>query len=895
MVFLICLFLCYFHEIILLKIKKMNGMKTRFSTLFFLLIAGSYMAVLNAQLQTARIFNNGMVLQCEREIPVWGNAGAGDTIVVTLNGTADSAIADEAGKWEANLPAMSAGGPYTMTIVSGNTTLTRTNVYLGDVWLAAGQSNMDYKLSQSEGGAAEIAAADNQTIRQFLVQNTLGNEPAEDVPSGSAWTAAVSASVGNFTAVGYYFAKYLQQDIGIPVGIINASRGGARIETFMSEGMLGYDEQDITLANGEAERQPTVCYNTMIHPLLQVPLKGIIWYQAESNGDNMEDALSYGHLFKKLIVSYRDLLGQGDIPFIWVQLPNQGAEAVESAPNAWDAWPKLREAQSKALVLPNTGEATTIDVGDVDIHPPKKEPVGQRLSLVARKVAYGEDLVYSGPRYKSHRLLEDGLVEIRFDHVGGGLVAKNAVNDSVHWFSMAGSDGILYKADAVVAADSVFVRSSQVPAPAIIRYAWEYNPVDVNFYNAEDLPAVPFLINAVNPGFGIQSFTANSTTIERGKSAVLSWIVYGASSVTLNGEPVDSVDGLRVLPGDTMVYILSAVNRNDAGDTDSDTVTINVIEPRPTILLKSDAGDMVPPETEITFTAELTIPDGLTIEKVEFFIDDVLLFSDTGAPYETKWTPPAAGEYAVKAFVTDGNGTVVESNTIDLVVTNLTVLTFEAENAARTGSGTVKNSASASGGKYVDMTDAWTLTFSGISIPETKEYQLSIRYLLNYESPKTQNLKINGTLVSAIEFTAPNNSTWMTHRMNVNLVAGDNEIVIEGVWNWMSFDYIAIAGEGLVGVKDLEADRNPGPVLSENIPNPFLQSTCISYSLPEPGHVLLEVYDINGKKIASLVNENKTAGTHSCWFVAGENLPHGVYMTRLTFNRNSITKRMVLK
>jgi Carbohydrate esterase, sialic acid-specific acetylesterase/Carbohydrate binding module (family 35)/Bacterial Ig domain/Secretion system C-terminal sorting domain len=873
----------------------MKGMKIRVIALLFLSISGYCLSVVNAQFQTARIFGNGMVLQREMDIPVWGAAGAGDTIIVTLNGSVDTAFADEAGKWEATLPAMSAGGPYTMTIVRGSTALTRTNVYIGDVWLASGQSNMEFKLSQSDGAAAEIAAANNQTIRQFLVQNNLGNEPAEDVPAGSAWTAAVSSSVGNFTAVGYYFAKYLQQDIGIPVGIINASKGGARIETFMSDEMLGYDEQDITLANGEAERQPTVAYNTLIHPLLRVPLKGIIWYQAESNGDNMEDALSYGHLFKKLIVSYRDLWNLGDIPFIWVQLPNQGAAAVESAPNAWDAWPKLREAQTKALVLPNTGEATTIDVGDVDIHPTKKEPVGQRLALVARKVAYGEDLVYSGPRFKGHTLSGDGSVKIGFDHVGGGLIAKNSAGDSIHWFSMAGSDGILHQAEAVITGDSVVVKSQQVPAPTLVRYAWEYNPVNVNFYNAEDLPAVPFMINTVNPAFGIQSFTASSTTIERGKSTVLSWTIYGASSVTLNGEPVDSIDGLRVLPGDTSVYILNAVNRNDAGDTDADTITINVIEPRPTIELTSDAGDMVAPETEITFTAKLTIPEGLTIVKVEFFIDDALLFTDTEAPYEALWTPPSAGEYIVKAVVTDANGAVVESNPIDLVVTNLTVLTFEAENAVRTGSGTVRNNATASGGKYVDMTDAWTLTFSGITVPETKEYQLSIRYLLNYDSPKTQNLKINGTLVKSIEFTAPNTSTWMTYRLDVTLVAGTNEIVIEGVWNWMSFDYIAIAGEGLVGIENIGTDRNSCLVLSQNEPNPFSQSTRIDYSLPESGHVMLEVYNIAGKKVASLVNEDKASGMHSCQFIAEENLPGGIYLARLTFNHNTITKRMVLK
>ncbi|MBN1416826.1 MAG: T9SS type A sorting domain-containing protein [Bacteroidales bacterium] len=871
-------------------------MYTRFlaTVIFFVLTMECFTPYANAQFQTARIFTSGMVLQRDLEIPVWGTAGVGDTVIVILNAVSDSAFADSEGKWEARLPVMTAGGPYTMTLVCKGNTLTRTNVYIGDVWLAAGQSNMEFKLSQSDGAAAEIAGASNDSLRQFLIQNTLGNEPAEDVPAGSAWTAAVSATVGNFTAVGYYFARDLQQVIGVPIGIINASKGGARIETFMSEEMLGYDEQDVTLASGENERQPTVAFNTLINPLLRVPMKGIIWYQAESNGDNMEDALSYGYLFKKLIVAYRNLWGLGDIPFLWVQLPSQGAAAVESSPNAWDAWPRLRAAQSRALALPNTGEATTIDVGDVDIHPTHKEPVGHRLSLVARKVAYGEDIVYSGPRYNGHTLSIDGRVKIGFDHTGGGLVAKNSVNDSIHWFSVATADGTLYPAKAVLEGDSVVVWNEEVTEPAIIRYAWEYNPENVNFYNAEDLPAVPFLINTVNPGFGIKSFTTTDSTIERWKSAVLSWEVYGTSSVTLNGEPVDSIDGIRIFPTDTTEYILIAVNRNNASNNIADTITINVIEPLPTITLKSDQGDIVDPGTEITFTADLTIPAGLTIVKVEFFVDDVLLFSDTEAPYETKWTTPDAGEYNIKAAVTDANSAVVESNTINLLVTNVSVLTFEAENAARTGSGTVKSSSLASGGKYVDMTDAWTLTFSGINVPETKEYQLSIRYLLNYESPKTQNLKINGTLFSSIEFTAPNTTTWMTYRLNIPLAAGENVIVIEGVWNWMSFDYIAIAGEGLTGIEDVEADQPADHVLIHNIPNPFSKSTRIVYSLAEPGHVLLEVYDMAGKEVTQLVNGIKMAGTHTCWFTTGGDLPDGVYLARLNFNNRVMARRMLL-
>jgi len=874
----------------------MNNSKIKIHIIVFAIIL--WMAFIttevDAQLQTARIFTNGMVLQRDMHIPVWGTAIAGDTVVVTLNGEADTVITNVQGKWQADLPAMSAGGPHSMTISNNTQTLTRTQVYIGDVWLASGQSNMAMKLSQSDSGAAEIAVVNNQTIRQFFVQTTLGNDTTEDVPSGSAWSPAISSTVGNFTAVGYYFARDLQRDISVPVGIINSSLGGARIETFMSKEMLGYDEQEVTLANGEPERQPTVAFNTMIHPLIRVPVKGIIWYQAESNGDNMNDAISYGPLFKKLIVSYRNLWGLGDFPFIWVQLPIQGTAAIESQPNAWDAWPQLRANQSKALSLPNTGEATTIDVGAVDIHPTNKRDVGYRLSLVARKVAYAEDIIYSGPRYKSHASIGGGQIKIAFDHIGGGLVAKNSIGDSIHWFSMAGSDSILHSAKAVISNDSVIVSCSQVPSPLIVRYAWEYNPVNVNFYNDANLPAVPFIFNVVDPAFGINSFTTSATTIERWKSAVLSWKVYRASSVTLNGELVDSIDGMSMRPTDTTKYILRAVNRNDTTKIVSDSITINVIEPRPTISIKSDLGDIVVPDTTVTFTADVKTPSGGSIVKVDFYIDGVLLSTDSTAPYQAKLTTSALGVFAINAIVKDGNGAEVESNIISLEVTNLTVIIFEAEKAVRTGTGnTVKNSALTSGGKYVDLQDAWTLTFNGIIVPKTKTYQLIIRYLLNYESPKTQNLLINGALFTSIVFTAPNTSTWMTYRLDVPLDSGDNVIEIQGSWNWMSFDYIALSGPGLVGIKSVKTDNYSGFSLLQNSPNPFSSSTNIVYNLPKSGHVLLDVYDITGKKIAQLVNENLTTGNHSAQFNAGK-LSGGVYFVRLTFNSISLTKRMII-
>jgi sialate O-acetylesterase len=870
----------------------MNHSTLRFNTIVFfvVLLMGIYTSETKAQIQTAGIFTNGMVLQRGLEIPVWGSAGASDTVIVTLNTASDTAIADESGKWQAILPAMSAGGPDTMTVTNGSETITRTNVYIGDVWLASGQSNMAMKLSESTGGATEIASANNQTIRQFQLNITLGAEPVDEVPAGSAWTPATSAYAGNFTAVGYYFAKDLQPEIGVPIGIINTSVGGARIETYMSEEMLGFDETYVILANGEPERQATVAFNTLINPLINFPIKGVIWYQGESNADNMEDAIAYSDLFKRMIIGWRELWGLGDIPFLWVQLPNHGTPAVESTPGTWDAWPKLRAGQSRALSLSNTGEATTIDVGDVDIHPKDKVPVGYRLSLVARKVAYGEDIVYSGPRYKNHSLLDEGHVKIRFDHVGSGLVAKDAVNDSVHWFSMAGSNETLYSADAILDGDSVVVWSDSVPEPTTIRYAWEYNPENTNLYNAEDLPAVPFLIRVNNP-FEISSFTATSSLIERGKSVVLAWETHGASSTTLNNQPVDSIDGVRVWPLDTTTYILRTINQLDENVKDSASITIQVTEPMPTITIKSDLGDLVPPDSTVIISATVFAPGGGTIAKVEFYVDDVLLSTDTESPFEAEWTPSVMGEYTITGVVTDGNDNSVESIPLVIVVANLILVKYEAEDASFTGSGTIKNSSLASSGKYVDLTDGWVLTFSNVNVPDSDEYNLNIRYLLNYQSPKTQNLLVNGLQVSSIIFTAPNTSTWMTYRIKVRLNEGDNEIVIQGSWNWMSFDYIGIPTEAPpVELNDMV---NSELSILQNSPNPFDMFTDIAFMTAEAGFVTLGIYSVTGEQVALLLNENKPAGKHIIRFEAGQ-LPEGVYFVMLKNNGFMESKKILI-
>jgi hypothetical protein len=530
-----------------------------------------------AAIQLSKIFASGMVLQRNVELRVWGTAAPQDTITVSFMGPNVVTIADSLGKWSADLPPKSAGGPSVMTISTRNQTITLSDVYVGDVWVASGQSNMEMQVNWPiDNSSSIIAAANYQTIRQFKVPKALANDSSEDLPNGCVWTPATSAYVGYFSAVGYLFARELYQDLGIPIGIINTSYGGSRIEAWMSDAMLGYDESDTVLAGGQAERQPTVAFNKMIHPLRRFPVKGFIWYQGESNADNMEDARAYGNMFKTMITGWRNLWGLGDLPFFWIQLPNYGE--IFSTPQAWDAWPQLRAGQTSALGLPNTGEAVTIDVGGTDIHPTNKVPVGHRLALVARKIAYGEDIVYQGPRYKRNHLRNDGKVEVEFDFVADSLVAKDSLNGGVRGFAIAGSDNNLTWAQAAIENGKVVVWNNAVTDPQIIRYAWEYNPSFVNLYNSAALPTAPFLAD-VNPGFKIVRFQAARSAIERGQSTTLTWSVFGASSVSLDGSPVDSSATITVAPDHTTLYTLLATNREDASIVDTARVTVEVLNP----------------------------------------------------------------------------------------------------------------------------------------------------------------------------------------------------------------------------------------------------------------------------------------------------------------------------
>ena len=249
----------------------------------------------------------------------------------------------------------------------------------------------------------------------------------------------------------------------------------------------------IKKGTSNANQEPTLLYNKMVYPILDFPIKGAIWYQGESNTNTPEEAEAYTQLFKGMITQWRSDWGIGDFPFLFVQLANFMAPTADA--NEDSNWAILRASQSKTLALPNTAQAVIIDIGEAfDIHPRNKKDVGYRLALGAKKIAYGQDIEFAGPTYKSHTT-EGNTVTISYDHIGDGLVSKSKYG-YVNGFALAGEDGVYHWAKAKIEGNRVKVWSEEVPHPKHIRYAWANNPDDVNLYNKEGLPADPFSVLA---------------------------------------------------------------------------------------------------------------------------------------------------------------------------------------------------------------------------------------------------------------------------------------------------------------------------------------------------------------------------------------------------------------
>jgi sialate O-acetylesterase len=295
-----------------------------------------------------------------------------------------------------------------------------------------------------------------------------------------AGTNVLAVRVADYGGGGGIDAGPVQLDVG---GVPRALDGEWKFR--VGEIALQMDGQRIN-------KVPAITYNAMVHPLLPMPITGVIWYQGESNANTAAQAAAYREQFATLVTSWRHAWNggrDGDVPFLWVQLPNFGQP--DAVPNARPAWALQRESMDAALALPNTGRAVTIDVGDAnDLHPKNKQDVGRRLALVARDVAYGEHVPDAGPTYRGHTI-RDGKVIVQFTNVDGGLVSR-AQDGSVGAFAVAGADHRFVWAKARIEGDHVVVWSDAVPDPVAVRYAWADSPVDANLYNRDGLPAAPF-------------------------------------------------------------------------------------------------------------------------------------------------------------------------------------------------------------------------------------------------------------------------------------------------------------------------------------------------------------------------------------------------------------------
>ncbi|MFA4945830.1 MAG: sialate O-acetylesterase [Lentisphaeria bacterium] len=444
-----------------------------------------------AALRLPAILSDNMVLQADKPVRIWGWAPPGQAVTVKVGGQEKAATAGADGKWQITLaPLKAGGGPLEMTVAGGGATLTVKNILAGEVWLCSGQSNMAVPLWEAANGAAEIRAATYPKLRLFLTRFHAPDQPADDLQG--KWVECSPATAGGFSAVAYLFGRELHQALKVPVGLIQSAHGATAIENWISLAALQAEPSLKSIVERHAEmpkdskgwdpQLPTGLYNGEIAPLTPFALRGVIWYQGESNASR---AAQYRTLFPVLIRGWRQAWGE-ELPFYFVQLANLGPAPAQ--PGESD-WAELREAQALALALPHIGMAVAVDIGEAgNIHPKNKQEVARRLALWALDRTYGQKRVYSGPLYQA-ATVEGGKIRVRFNQVGGGLAAKGG---PLKRFAIAGSDRKFVWADAVIDGDSVVVASPAVSQPVAVRYAWANNPEGCNLYNQEGLPAAPF-------------------------------------------------------------------------------------------------------------------------------------------------------------------------------------------------------------------------------------------------------------------------------------------------------------------------------------------------------------------------------------------------------------------
>jgi len=473
--------------------------QTLLLTAALLLVAAVLSPVASADVSLNNMFGDHMVLQQGIRNRVWGKAEAGEKVTVTLATQSRSTTAADDGSWEVMLDAVQEyGGPHTLT-VKGNNTVSFEDVLIGEVWVCAGQSNMQWSVNAANDADLEKASASFPEIRLISVPQVGTQEPQWNF--NGSWKPCSPESVGGFSAVGYFFGRQLHQTLGVPVGLINNAWGGSACEAWVNRQKLADDgrfekllarwEQmekekadDDRLMKGNA--RPGNIYNGVLTPSIGYGIRGAIWYQGESNASR---AYQYRDLFPYMIKTWRDEWGLGDFPFYWVQLADFRGEKAEPAESDWA---ELREAQTMTMdALPATGEAVIIDIGEgKDIHPKNKQDVAKRLARWALAETYAmAGIPCHSPRYAS--MEKDGnKIVLSFDHVDGGWRPFD-VNEPIG-FTIAGADKAFVHAKATVREDGrIEVSAEGVADPVAVRYAWADNPI-CNMFDGAGLPLTPF-------------------------------------------------------------------------------------------------------------------------------------------------------------------------------------------------------------------------------------------------------------------------------------------------------------------------------------------------------------------------------------------------------------------
>jgi len=499
-----------------------------------LLLASS--AAVLADVRLPALISDNMVLLQDAKANVWGWADPGEKVTVKLGDKSAQGAADAEGHWSVKLTELKPGVAGDMT-VSGKNTLTVKNVAVGEVWVASGQSNMEFPLSKAKDADKELAASDHPDIRVFTVTRKGSLKPVDDVTG--KWEVSTPQTSGHFAAVGYFFVRDLQAKLKVPMGLIHSSWGGTPVETWIPEsGMKSnpafanhwktkleeypkakekYDEDmkkfqeasDKAKAAGTPAPKPPRApdgpdslmaapmglYNGMIAPLTPYTIRGAIWYQGESNAGlhNRGNMPLYGQLFATMILAWRYEFSraqdvpreESEFPFLFVQLANYFPHRDEPTDSYWA---QIREAQLGTLEVPHTGMAVAIDVGEAnDIHPTNKQEVGRRLALSALAQVYYQETEFSGPIYAGMQV-EENKIRLSFTN-SEGLKSKDG--GPIKGFAIAGEDKKFVWAAAVIEGDHVVIGSPAVKDPVAVRYDWADNP-DGTLVNGAGLPASPF-------------------------------------------------------------------------------------------------------------------------------------------------------------------------------------------------------------------------------------------------------------------------------------------------------------------------------------------------------------------------------------------------------------------